>query len=305
MTQTKIKKLIEEYIRRKISLNIKIEKIEKAENKITAELTYFIPKMVFDDSLQKQFIKFIKLNNFYEAKFSWEATGISPLFDKKFLYKNRDLELKKQQIIVENLIFDTIYPKLVRIPLIKNQLTPIYTILLEVITNGKMTKTELSNMRKQDRIKKYVQFLEGLGIIRKDTNGDLVEGNIPIELKDRIQKHRDNGIDIVSKEEVLACTFGYALKEGKKYLLEELRLTSVKPFLRLAVFYYSMASQTNYLNKMTGETFYETYIAENPEIDLIRSQLNNQLQDMVNAGILARQNNFFLGKKDILTAVIA
>lgn len=305
MNKNKIKRQIEDCLKRQISINTNINKIKNIqENKVTVSLNYFIPKIIFDDSLKKQYIKFIRLSSFYDATFKLDSKGIRPLFDKNFLYKKIHSDLNRHEKLIEDLILDKIYPNLVKIPLIKNQLTPIYTILLEIITNNHITKEELCRMRRQDKVKRYISFLEGLQIIKKDKNGNYVEGNIPISLKHKLQKtEKGKLLDDNVKEEVLACTFGYALKEGKKYLLEELKLTAITPFLRIAVFYYSLASQIKNLNKMTRKTFFEVYTAQNPNVKVISSQLNNHLQDMVNAGILKKQHSFFFGKKDILDAI--
>lgn len=303
MNKNKVTKQIEDYFKRKVSVNISINKIIKIkENEVTVSLNYFVPKMIFDDSIKKQYIKFVKLSSVYEAKFKVDTAGLNPLFEKNFIHKKINKELIKHQKLVENLILDNIYPNLVKIPLIKNQLSPIYTILLEVITNHNISNDELKKMRKPDRVKRYIKFLEGLEIIKQDNNNNYVQGNIPLGLKETLQKA--NGvIDDNLKEEVLAYTFGYALKEGKKYLLEELKLTAITPFLRIAVFYYSLASQIKSLNKMTRETFFDTYTTANPNLRIIPSQLSNQLQDMVNAGIFEKRNYFFFGKENILNAV--
>ena len=239
----------------------------------------------------------------YQATFKIDVNGITPLFSKNFIHKNIQSNLNKHQKLIEDLILDEIYPNLVKIPLIKNQMSPIYTILLEIITNNCLTKEEIARMRKQDRIARYISFLEGLKIIRKNKSGNYIEGNIPVSLKSKLQDERDRDNNEKLKEEVLAYTFGYALKEGKKYLLEELKLAAIQPFLRIAVFYYNLASQIKRLNKLTRETFFDAYVSENPHLNLIPSQLNNQLQDMVNASIFDKDNRFFVGKENILRAI--
>lgn len=305
MNKDKIKKQIQEYFTRQISLNLTVNEIESIrENEIIASLNYFIPKMIFDDAKQKQYIKFIKLNKVYNAPFKLNTNGLNPQFNKKYVYKKIEHSLLNHQKIIEDLILDKIYPNLVKIPLIKNQLSPIYTILLEILTNNKLAKGEISRMKKQDKLKKYLSFLVELEIIRRDKDGNYVEGNIPVSLKHDFQKLKGKKLVLEKFEEkILAHTFGYALKEGKKYLLEELRLTAVKPFLRLAVFYYNLACQIKSLNKLTRETFYDSYTSENPHIQIIPSQLNNQLQDMVNAGIFVKEGSYFVGESRILSAL--
>lgn len=65
------------YIPRKIGTNIYVNSISEVSgtNKIVVSIGISVPRIIYDDLLQKQYIKFTKFDNIYDIEFEVDKEG--------------------------------------------------------------------------------------------------------------------------------------------------------------------------------------------------------------------------------------
>src|SRR3989344_2743192 len=261
---------IKRFIPLKIGTNLYVNEIAEVSgtNKIVVSIGISVPRIIYDDSLQKQYIKFIRFDNLYKIEFDInEKSEISTIINLAVIYDKFAQRESRLIFNIENIILDEIYPKLIEISLIKNNLRMIYVILAGVVANKIFTQREIDRFPKRERLKKYISFLEQYGIIRKNKEGDYVAGNIPIELHNALKNKDEN--------EVLRYTFGYVLKDGRKYLKDELNLHMLDTFISIATTYYYLSARvgklielnTSYILNKKGSM----YLGDNLILDKIKS----------------------------------
>jgi len=247
------------------------------------------PLFIDDATHNKRYLKFIKFNSIYDFEVSKEKKKIS--INKRQLYDATVRNFKLLNLSSEKIILESVYDKLVAIPLVRTSLTPVYDILSKIVRDKKISQETIKAHYKKERYLNYITFLEQLGIIRKDINGNIVEGNIPI---------------IISKEandpeKMIAKLFGYAIREGKGYLISQLKIYSLSPFLPVVNTYYQMACAVGHIITTTlpqmKNTFEELYYP----ID--QNKFQNNVAQLCDAGILVRKDNTVSGDSAVLQKV--
>jgi hypothetical protein len=292
--ETKINNQMMAYLQKNVGTNIYINSIssEKGSNKIKVNIGVSIPKMIYDDSIRKQYLKFIKFDNVISFFATINKEGIKAEIDSKKVYdlvaRNED-RLKYQ---VEDILLDKFYPNLVDIPLIRTFLRPIYTILSEVFYNGVISKEKIETYPNKERLEKYIHFLKDFEIIRESSNGDYNRGNIPIKIQSALKKKDES--------EVLRYVFGYVIKEGRKYIREELHLSMVESSLRVMAAYYMAALSADKVIAIDKNTFYEELSEQYPDYHIHEYKFLSNLNDLTSAKILNTKNNFFFGDEKFL-----
>ncbi len=294
MKETQLLTKIKKHLVMKIGTNLYICETKNIEgtNKIAVSLGVSVPRIIYDDRIQKQYIKFIKFDNIYTIEYELDNLGnVQAVANPKVIFDKFLEKEKRLRFNVENIILDEIYPKLIKISLIKNNLRPIYVILNKIFFDKKFTQNDLNNSPKKERMKKYLKFLEDYGIIRKNSQGDFVEGNIPIELQKALENKKEM--------EVLEYTFGYVLKDGRKYLREELHLTMIDTFISIVTTYYYLASNIGKLIQISNATFFDEFK------ELYSKEVNNAkflgyLTELQSANVLNKRDNLYYGEGSIL-----
>lgn len=294
VTKEEIAKKIKRYLLLKIGTNLYINEVNqiKGTNKWEVAVGVSVPRVIYDDDLQKQYIKFIKFDNIYVIEFEINKEGeISTVCNPDAIYDK--LSQRHTRIInnVENIILDEIYPKLIRVSLIKNNLRMVYVILNNIYSQQKMTQEEIERYPKKERLKKYLLFLEQYGIIRKNSEGDYVEGNIPIELQKALKDKNEI--------EVLEYTFGYVLKDGRKYLKEELNLKMLDTFIEIATTYYYLAARIGKLISIDNNTFLYEF-EEIYDRSINSSKFLGYLTELQAANVINKRNNMYSGDDVVL-----
>ncbi len=288
---------IKRYIPLKIGTNLYINKISEVSgtNKINVLVGISVPRIIYDDNLEKQYIKFVRFDNLYEIEFEVNKEGqVSTIINPTAIYDK--FSQKEQRLIynVENIILDHIYPNLIEVSLIRNNLRMIYVILAGITSNKIFTQKEINKFPKRERLKRYVSFLEQYGIIRKNQNGDYVEGNIPIELQKALKDKNEL--------EVLRYTFGYVLKDGRKYLKDELKLYMLDTFIAIATTYYYLSARMGTLIKMNNETFFGEF-NDMYEKNINQSKFVGYLTELNSSLILNKKGEMYFGDNKILQKV--
>jgi hypothetical protein len=296
--RTEILNKIERYLPMKIGTNLFVNRIieNKGTNKIDVSIGISVPRIIYDDELQKQFIKFIRFDDLYKIDFDITKEGdvltsikLNAIYDK---FRQREQRLIYN---VESIILDEIYPNLIEISLIRNNLKMIYVVLASIIAKKIFTQKEINKFPKRERLEKYVSFLEEYGIIRKNSSGDYIEGNIPIELHKAI-KNKD-------ETEVLRHTFGYALKSGRKYLKDELNLHFLDTYIAMVTTYYYLSARVGKLIQVTNETFFSEFM-EMYSKNINSSKFFGYLTELNSALILNKKGSMYFGDKGILDKIM-
>lgn len=296
MDEEKLNRKIRNYICHHIGTSIYISSLryKSGTNKVNVILGYSIPRVIYDDAMEKQYIKFVKLNNVAELVFKIDKSGqLITDYDLKYIYETIHKKKYRLHRKVEKLILDEIYPKLFDIPLLQNKFRPIYKILNHIWISNKFKVEDLNSYKEKDKLIKYFDFLENLDMIRRDKNNNYVWGNIPTELRKQIENEN-------SQLEILKKLFGYSLKEGRKYLREELNLPMVDVYIEIVSAYYYLSSQINKTISLSPETFYEEFISVYPQTRVNKTNFFGYLTDLLEAKIVTKKDNLFEGDEKIL-----
>ena len=288
---------IRRFIPLKIGTNLYINKIDEISgtNKIEVSIGISVPKIIYDDNIQKQYIKFIKFDNLYNIEFEIDKeNNVSTVINHAVIYDKFTQKEKRLISNIENIILDDIYPKLIEISLIKDNLRMIYVVLAGIRSNKIFTQKEIEKFPKKKRLKKYISFLEQYGIIRKNQDGDYVEGNIPIQLHKALKDKNEN--------EVLKYTFGYVLKDGRKYLKEELNLYMLDTFIAIATTYYYLSARIGKLIQINNETFFDEFTNIYGR-NVNSSKFVGYLTELNSSNILNKVENMYFGNNQILMKI--
>ncbi|MFW5983324.1 MAG: hypothetical protein ACOCQ4_02395 [bacterium] len=292
----KIKNKLQRELMLNISDNLFIESVnqKKGSDDFLVGVGASLPKIIYDDYLEKRYIKFLKYSSLTTLHFKLNKHDNFILKSKVRIGEKIENREARMRFKVEELVLDEIHSDLINVPLIKNNLRPIYTILNTIFKNRRFTDVDVKGYSKPSRLKKYLGFLVGLDIIRKDSRGNYVEGNIPIQ----IQKDIRSG----NEDNVLAHAFGYALKHGRKYLRDELNLRMVDTYLRIVTTYYLLAKRMNTLIQINKNTFaeelYNTYGRKIPE-----SKFLGYLEELSSIGIFNDTKSNYFGNESLLRKI--
>jgi len=295
MENTKLKNIVMTFLQRKVGTNIHINemKTEEGSNKVLVVIGVSLPRMTYDDANQKQYLRFIKFDNLFSFEASIDRSGqINAKVDPKIFFERVFKKEDRLKSEVESIILDKIYPNLVDIPLIRTFLRPIYTILSEIFYRGEFSKIKIDSYPNKERLLRYLSFLKDFDIIRKNSDGNYVKGNIPIELISAL-KNKD-------ESEVLRHVFGYVIRDGRKYIKEELKLSMVEAFLKVITSYYLSALNVERVIQIDEQTFYDELHEQYPEYKIHESKFLSHLNDLTSANILKKDKNFFSGDLNLL-----
>ncbi|GEM_PF-3460570 len=263
----------------------------KGTNKYNAVLGVSIPKVICDDEAKKQYVKFLKFNDVYTLDFELGVNGINAVYNLDVIYDNVAKNEMRLKHTISNFVLDKIYPNLINVDLIKNNLRPIYVILLSLFNKQVLENNFTSKLKNKERYEEYIKFLIDYGIMRINSEGDYVVGNVPIELQDAIERKNE--------EEVLRYSFGYVLKDGRKYLKEELHLHMLDVFLSIITSYYYLSLKVGKLIKITDDTF-RLNCSGSHDSTINKSKFLSYLQDLISAGILFKKEDYYFGDGNLL-----
>lgn len=248
------------------------------------------PKLIknFTDG-EEEHLRYIKFDNLATYDFIFEGV-LTPKskIDRMELYSRAYSRLHELSLDTEAIVLDATYRYLARISLVKTNLNPIYSILTKIY------KDETTNP-KEFRInqRKYFGLLESQELIRRVNQTHYGRGNAFINIEKLIEKEEEH--------DVITYVVGFALKNGKKYLIEHLKLTSIVPFLRIANTYYSLALKAKELIHTTSEELllehkrmYNTGLG--PQF---RTKFEMHMEKLISEAEVLEEDTYYYGKNYI------
>ena len=121
-----------------------------------------------------------------------------------------------------------------------------------------------------------------------------VEGNNYIQIKERLSKK--------DEESVLNKVFGYTINEGKYYLVENLKLNILKPFIRISTSFYTPSIQLKDKINIPKAVLFNKYTNQyniNPRY----SQFEGFIDQLNRAGIIEEQKGVLFVVDDIIERI--
>ncbi len=225
------------------------DSVNSGDSNKSVILNSVVPTIIFDDKNNKRMVKFIKLNNLgkmiidRDHKFIFET--------KPTVIRSRiDEHLVEIQTKTEQIVLAVIFDKLAKIAMVRTTLNPVYNIL-KAVYEKKLTKESLLNYPKREKYLRYIQFLCDLEILREQKER-YSEGNYFIQI--------EKALNNKDEEEILNRVFGLTIKEGKTYLLNNLNINVLKPFIRIANIYYSSSALFENILFIKKENLYNNYL---------------------------------------------
>ena len=266
------------------------DRIHSENNNKIASLSSVIPKVIFDDKNNKRVIKFLKINDLGKITIDRE---------NKFVFETKPDQIRERinqslidiQMRSEQIVLSAVYDKLVKIAMVRTTLNPIFNIL-KAVYEQKLAKDSLSRYPKRDRYERYIKFLCNLDILREQKE-KYSEGNFFIQVEKALNNEDD--------EKVINRVFGLTIKEGKTYLLNNLNINVLKPFIRISNVYYSCSTLFNKLLYIKKENLYSRYLdAYNINTNFVNFQSYiNQL----NIAEILHEDDYVYGNKSVFEKI--
>mgnify|MGYP001184702122 CR=1 FL=1 len=181
------------------------------------------PKLIKDFTAgEEEYLRYIKFDNLKSYEFAYEKELIpKSRIDRMEIYSKAYSKLYELSLDTEAIVLDATYPYLAKISFVRTALNPIYSILAKINRDDVAKPMEFTiNQRK------YFDLLESQELIRKKLNTNSYErGNAFIRIEDLLEDAK--------KDEIINHVFGFAIKKGKKYIIDHLKIRSIIPFLSI------------------------------------------------------------------------
>jgi hypothetical protein len=285
------KGVIDEYITRKIGPQVyanDYSRVEKDAYRIAFGVAF--PEIIknYTDG-EEEYLRYVKFDNVGTYDYNFDGS-LKPKtrFDRMELYTKAYKKRYELSLDTEAIVLDATYRYLAKLSLVKTNLNPIYSILTKINKNDSANPT---NFRINQR--KYFDLLESQHLIRKTKGKEYERGNAYIEIEKLIQQEKE--------QDVITYVVGYALKDGKKYFIEHLRLTSIVPFLRIANTYYSLALRAQQLiYTTTDELMLEHKRLYNTGLGpQFKTKFENHLHQIATEAEIIEEGKYLHGKPKI------
>lgn len=211
---------------------------------------------------------------------------------QKKLVEKHDLLVMK----AENSLLDITYTNLVQIPNVQVAMNKIKTILLDLRYQHQL---ELKNYPESERNRycEYLEFLEDLEYVRKETEGDkeiYVEGN-----RLAVIKHE---LNMDYKDELYMKILADVLRRGYEYMSKHLKLLQIVPYIRIINSYYFPSFEFEKLlkvNRAKMVEFFSEYINIIYGIKKRGYKLHPQIEDVVRCDVFEERDDYITGKEKI------
>ncbi len=275
---------IRSYILGHVGQNAFISNISEKENEIDVSIGISFPRIISDEKLNEKFLKFIKFDDLYNFQIT-KRKGFKEKVDipRLDIYQKAYTKFFELNMKTEDIVLESIYSKLTKIPFIRTALSPIYTILYETYVNDTIHTIDF-----KPRQRRYFKLLETLELLRKQKNNIYEQGNAFIKIEEEIKNEEE--------KEVIDYVFGYAIQRGKKYLIEHIKLNTLIPFIRIANTYYFQTLETKKLFNTSIEDLKQEYIKLYPHMRSIKKpKFEGLVNQIVDAEILNQDQKFYIG----------
>ncbi len=292
----KLNSNLDSIIKHKLGAGIFVSDAKKFNtNKTDMILGIYIPRMIDDQKTNKRKLKFLRFDSIGILEVEKESEQFKiTLPSLKELDERVSNKMSKLVYNVEATLLQNTYKKLVKIPVIQNSLNPIKEIFVELEDKGEIDLLSLQNERGEAKVARYISFLESLEFVRIEKD-KITSGNKFTLLEAEIKKKNDESFHNV----LLADT----LKNGLGYLKEYLNLTSLTPYLKWSTSYYLRSSENKGLLNLNMENLIKNYMVVYRNKPPVR-KARNQLDNLVNVGILEKEGNLYSGMQDIFEGIL-
>lgn len=285
---------ISEIVKRQIGNGVFVSKKSSVDDTTNYILGVNIPRMIEDSRSGEARLKFIRFNNISTLEVNKKnEIFVGKMEERATIAQSIETKLSTLVFDTENVLLTTIYDKLANIPLIQNSLNPAKEILSVIHKKGGLTFLEMKAGRSEKKVVNYIKLLEDLELIRKSGNR-YVEGNKMIQMEKALSKE--------DLPQIYTKFLSVIIERGYGYVKEYLKLTSVTPYLRWSAAYYFPSAQFNrplYLTEEAiGAHYHKIYGVEKPLI-----KMTNQINQLVDVGILKRDNSYLYGDNKIFSQV--
>jgi len=286
-------------IKRRLGRNVFVSRrIQIEKNNFNYIIGANCPKIIDDSKTGERVVKFLRFDSvgLLEVKKDMQIDKFSlTLPDVAEIGNKIKSKLSNLTFNVEFSLLETTHDKLVEIPLVQTFLNPIREIIVSIHETGSLNYSDFAKERGVQKADKYILFLESLDLIRR-SEGNFVAGNKFVELEKLLEK-KDSKL-LYNK--ILAHT----IRNGYAYIKEYLRLTSIVPFIRWSTSYFLPSIEADkllFLNKTAIINYYqELYNLYYATL----TKMSNQLDQVVNVGILHKEDKFIFGDKKIFDKLI-
>lgn len=267
-----------------------------SSKKFDMVLGIYVPKIIDNPKTNKRMIRFLKFDSVGILEVEKENGTFNVSLPKPDEVSKR-LTNKMSKLVfgVESTLLETIYSKLVEIPVIQTSLNPIREILVYIYKNNEFRFTSLEKERGSRKASRYTSFLESLSLIKK-INGVIQAGekfnDIRVALREQNEKAFYNRL------------LADVLKNGYGYIREYLKLTAIIPYLRWSNSYYLPSAEIDELllldYKELSNNHHNIY-GVYPE----ERKAQNQISRLADVGIFKEEENYFVGDKKVLNTTIS
>jgi hypothetical protein len=279
-------------IKRKLGSRVFISQKQAIDkSKTNMILGIYIPQFIDDSKLAKRKLRYLKFGSVGILETKKEKDNIQVLLPKtEELIERISTKMNRLVFSVESTLLQSTYQKLVKIPLVSNSLDPIRDILVEIRENNEFDMDRFIRTRGEAKAIKYIQFLEGLELIRKSEN-KYIAGN-----QFNLTQKEFKG----DEKKIYNLLLAYVLKNGLAYIKEYLRLTAITPYIKLSTSYYLPSSEGGSLLSLTQNMLiqYHSNIYGGKPLE---RKTYTHISHMVEAGIFNKEDGkFIIGNDDVL-----
>lgn len=294
-TKDSIKTNLVQLVKNRYGFGVFIKDLDLSKNSIDVPLGVYIPRIIDDTSRDQRTVKFLEFNSIGKLQIEKEKDTFKvALPNSNEIHDRIKGKMAKLLFGVETSLLETTQDKLIKISSVRLALNPIREILNEIKSKNEINLSTLLKYRDEKKVRRYISLLESLDLIKKSSKSDVIfeQGNNFIELEKDLVEHGERRL----YNKLLAHT----LKFGYGYIKEYLKLTSIIPYIRLSTSYYLPASESESLIMLKREDIFDNH-ASIYGIRPFETRASNQISQLIDdAEIFGEENNFIVGKQDIL-----
>ncbi len=260
-------------------------------DKVILYFNFLIPKRVYDEESNTLNTYFLILkdvgsielqNNGKIIDYSDEnEVVINSLERYKELYKKREIFIIR--ILAE---------KLIKLPAVHITLTPLRIVLDAFYSKDFLIDSISKNFDTKER--KYIKFLLEYDYLRIDNNKYTLHNEYIKKLKNRI--------DVDDKKQVIDIILTDVFKNSFQYLIQDLRLTNIVPFIGIVTSFYNLALDLNKNVSLPIDYLYEEY-KTNYACGINKLKFQDKLKDLAKLDILD-VNQQVIGNNDVVNLLL-
>ena len=177
-------------------------------------------ELVVDSIANKPRMHMVGYPDVFRGFFEKTDKGINVVLpSRKEISEDIDGSLKKIMERSEGSLLETIGSRILKLPLVANQIKPITTILDNLMSNSSVSMTDF---RRPGQISKYVEFLSDLDIVKR--NGIMIEPGKFMERKMDAEMDDDDLYNVL---------LSHIVDRGMTRLFMDMHATHLRPFVRM------------------------------------------------------------------------